>query len=98
FAVVLAQAYANGLPILTTANCSGPDLIREEKTGWVLPIRSPEAFVNRLLWFHERRDALATMVRQMYDHYHPRDWDDVAADFETYCQSTISAPIAMGHG
>ena len=45
FAVVLAQAAAAALPILTTTNCCGPDLIREGQTGWVLPIRSPGAFI-----------------------------------------------------
>ena len=50
FAVVLAQASANGLPILTTPNCAGPDMIRQDETGWILPIRSPEAFIERLRW------------------------------------------------
>jgi glycosyltransferase involved in cell wall biosynthesis len=38
-ALVLAQAAAAGLPILTTTNCSGPDLVSGGLTGWVLPIR-----------------------------------------------------------
>src|SRR5206468_2646181 len=82
FAVVLAQANASALPILTTTNCSGPDLIREEQTGWVLPIRSPEAFIDRLRWCDIHREELATMVRNIYNNFQPRDWADVAKDFE----------------
>ena len=65
FAVVLAQAAANGLPLLATTNCAGPDLIREDASGWVLPIRSPQAFVERLRWCDGNRDALAAMARRI---------------------------------
>lgn len=85
FAVVLAQANAAGLPILTTTNCCGPDLIRQDKTGWVLPIRSPEAFVERLRWCNSHRPELAEMVHRIYTEFRPRDWNDVAADFEAIC-------------
>ena len=90
FAVVLAQAQASGLPILTTTNCCGPDLIREGETGWVLPIRSPEAFVERLLWCDVHRSELAEMVRHCYERFRPRDWDDVAADFESLCAAELA--------
>jgi glycosyltransferase involved in cell wall biosynthesis len=87
--LVLAQAAASGLPILTTTNCAGPDLIREGKTGWVLPIRSPEAFIERLRWCDSHREELAAMVRRIYTEFKPRDWADVAADFETLCLTSL---------
>jgi glycosyltransferase involved in cell wall biosynthesis len=90
FAVVLAQAQASGLPILTTTNCCGPDLIKEGETGWVLPIRSPEAFVDRLLWCDSHREELAAMVRNSYNNFQPRDWSDVAADFEKLCERDLA--------
>ena len=80
YAVVLAQAQASGLPILTTTNCSGPDLIEDGVTGWILPIRSPEAFVERLLWCDANRPELAAMVRRIYNAPRTRDWNDVAVD------------------
>lgn len=81
YAVILSQAQANGLPILTTTNCSGSDIVVEGKTGWVLPIRSPEIFVERLNWCHENRQELAQMVWRVYRDFQPRDWSEVAADF-----------------
>ena len=85
FAVVLAQAQASGLPILTTPNCSGPDLVREGETGWIIPVRDAEAFVDRLRWCDENRPALADMVRRLYTCHQIRTWEDVAEDFETLC-------------
>lgn len=82
---VLAQAFTAGLPILTTPNGAGTDLVRPTQTGWVLPIRNPGALVERLRWCNAHREDLATMVRQIYREYHSRDWEDVAEDFEAVC-------------
>ena len=98
FAVVLAQAAAAALPILTTTNCCGPDLIREGQTGWVLPIRSPQAFVERLHWCDAHREELAEMVDRLYRHFQPRAWEDVAADFESICAECVAASSHDSHG
>ncbi len=82
FAVVLTQALASAVPILTTTNCAGPDLIVEGRHGWVLPIRQPDAFVKKLSWCLNHRPELAKMVGYLYEEYKPRTWDDVAQDFE----------------
>jgi glycosyltransferase involved in cell wall biosynthesis len=81
FAVVLAQAQACGLPILATTNCAAPDMVEEGRTGWVLPIRSPLAFIDRLKWCDTHRDALAKMIDHCSHIHRARDWDDVALDF-----------------
>jgi glycosyltransferase involved in cell wall biosynthesis len=85
FAVVLAQANANALPIITTTNCSGPDLVEDGKSGWVVPIRDPQAFVDRLMWCDAHRAQLAGMVHGIFDSHTSRTWDDVATDFESIC-------------
>ena len=91
YAAVLAQASASGLPVLTTTNCGGPDLLQENQTGWVLPIRQPEAFIERLLWCDAHRPELAAMMRHAYTDFQPRRYDDVADDFEAVCRRRIAA-------
>jgi glycosyltransferase involved in cell wall biosynthesis len=97
FANVLAQAQANALPMLTTSHCGGPELIDHDRTGWVLPIRSPEAFIERLRWCDANRPALAGMVRRLYETHPIRTWDHVAADFEAICVSALGSPVAPGY-
>lgn len=92
FAIVLAQAAAAGLPVLTTDHSGGPDLIDEGKTGWVLPIRTPEAFVERLRWCHTHRSELVEMVRTSYQTNQTRDWSDMARDFEHLCLDYLANP------
>lgn len=91
YAVVLAQASAAGLPILTTPNGAGRDLIRDGETGWILPIRAPETFVERLRWCNTHRGELAEMVWRIYNKPHPRSWSDVVADFEKLCNKAMKS-------
>jgi glycosyltransferase involved in cell wall biosynthesis len=81
YAVVLAQAQAAGLPVLTTTNCAGPDFVFEGETGWILPIRDPRAFVERLKQCGRNRESLAANVRAVHEKFQPRDWKQVAEDF-----------------
>ena len=90
FAMVLAQAHANGLPILATANCAAPDFIQEGKTGWILPIRSAAASVEKLNWCDQHRAELAEMVGRTGNDFRSRSWDDVARDHETAMQQRLT--------
>ncbi len=82
FAAVLAQAQAASLPIITTKNSGGPDIISDGETGWVLPARDADGILNRLHWCASHRDELAAMVESSYREFHPRTWDMMAEDFE----------------
>ena len=62
-------------------NCSGPDIVEEGRTGWILPIRSPGAFLERLAWCDANRISVVQMVRNLYENCKLRDWTTVAGDF-----------------
>lgn len=81
YAAVIAQAFAAGLPVLATTNCGAPDLIQHGNTGWILPVRDPEAFVETLLWCESHREELAAMLRRILQVSIQRDWSDVAREF-----------------
>jgi glycosyltransferase involved in cell wall biosynthesis len=82
FQAVLAQAAASGVPILTTPNGAGSDLVRDGQNGWVLPARCPDAFARQLRWADGHRAEVAAMVRTTYAQYQPRDFATVAEDLE----------------
>jgi glycosyltransferase involved in cell wall biosynthesis len=82
FGVVLGQAAAAGLPVLTTPHSGGPDLVREGVTGWILPVRDPDAFAERLRWCDAHREAVAAMAERLAEEPAPWTWDRVAAAFE----------------
>jgi glycosyltransferase involved in cell wall biosynthesis len=94
FPSVLAQAAAAGLPILTTPNGAGRDLVRDGQNGWVLPIRSPLKFIERLQWADAHRRELVEMVHATQAMSLVRDSADVAADFERLCADYIGKRVA----
>jgi colanic acid/amylovoran biosynthesis glycosyltransferase len=83
FPAVLAQALAAGLPALATPNSSAPDIVRDRETGWILPIRSASRFINQLKWCDTHRIELQKMVEKVCSEFTPRDWNDMASDFES---------------
>jgi len=87
FAVVLVQALAAGVPIVTTPHSAGPDLVEEGRTGWIVPIRDPAALAARLLALHHDRPLLAAAVRALAERPALRDWNAMAADYERFARA-----------
>jgi glycosyltransferase involved in cell wall biosynthesis len=57
----IIEAMASGLPVITTPNCAGPDLIEDGVTGFIIPIRHVEAICEKLAWIHDNPQEAAQM-------------------------------------
>jgi glycosyltransferase involved in cell wall biosynthesis len=64
FGLVLLEALAMGLPIITTAHTAGPDLISDGVEGFIVPIRDATAIAGRLELLHREPARLAEMSRR----------------------------------
>ena len=62
-ALVQQEALANGLPLIITPNTGGEDLIENEKTGFVVPIRKPEKIAEKIEWFAKAQKTVSDMSR-----------------------------------
>ncbi|MDR3404568.1 MAG: glycosyltransferase family 4 protein [Chthoniobacter sp.] len=60
-ALVQQEALSRGLPLLVTPNAGGEDLVIPGETGWLVPIRDPEALAERIAWLADHRGALPAM-------------------------------------
>jgi len=60
-ALVQQEALACGLPLIVTANAGGADLVEEGVTGFLVPVRSPEAIAEKIAWFADHADSLPAM-------------------------------------
>lgn len=63
FGLVILEAMASGLPVITTPNSCGPDIIREGVDGFVVPIRDAAAIADRLDLLASDRALLDAMGR-----------------------------------
>lgn len=76
YGMVVSQAMAAALPILCTTNCCGSDIVTDDVTGWVLPARRSDLFIERLRWCADHRDRLAEMIADAYARFTPWTWAD----------------------
>jgi len=60
-ALVTGEAISQGLPVITTPNSGGTDILRDGLDGFIVPIRDPDAIAERLLQLHADRDLLQRM-------------------------------------
>ena len=63
FGLVLLEAMACGIPVITTTNTAGPDIITDGVEGFILPICDIEALKDKLEWCYRHPLELAEMGR-----------------------------------
>jgi glycosyltransferase involved in cell wall biosynthesis len=74
-ALVMQEAMSQGLPLIITPNTGGEDLVIEGETGFVVPIRSPEAIAEKLEWFIKNRSHIPTMSNMVKLHAQKYTWE-----------------------
>jgi glycosyltransferase involved in cell wall biosynthesis len=61
FGLVILEAMSRGLPVITTPNTAGPDLLTDGVDGFVVPIRSAEAVSEKLMMLMHDRERTEWM-------------------------------------
>lgn len=61
FGLVLLEAMACGIPVITTPNTAGPDIIQDGVEGFIIPIRDVEALKEKIEWCYHNPEELTEM-------------------------------------
>jgi glycosyltransferase involved in cell wall biosynthesis len=61
FGMVITEALSQGLPVITTPHTCGPDVISDGVDGFIVPIRNPQAIVEKVELLYRNRDRLEEM-------------------------------------
>ena len=73
-ALVQQEAMACGLPLIVTKNAGGDDLIAEGETGFLVPIRAPEAIAEKITWCATNRASISGMAIAAQRRASERTW------------------------
>lgn len=92
FGLVILEAMSQGLPVITTPNSGGSDLIQHGIDGFIVPIRSAAAIAEQLALVAGNRQLLeamqhaarATANRHSWEHYRQQLVEMVAAQLRTW--------------
>lgn len=79
----IIEAMAAGLPVITTPNCAGPDLIEDGVSGFIVPIRDVDAICEKLAWIYDHPQAAMEMgarARERISTLTPADYRQRFAD------------------
>ena len=83
FGLVVLEAMAQGVPVITTGNTGAADVIENGIDGFIVPIRSAAAIAEKFELLHRDRDRLAKMKEAARLKAGARSWqtyrDSVAA-------------------
>jgi alpha-maltose-1-phosphate synthase len=80
FGLVLLEAMACGIPVITTPNTAGPDILTHGVEGFIVPIRHPEALKEKLEWCYSHPIELAEMGKSAYRKAKQLTWERYRRD------------------
>jgi len=80
FGLVLIEAMACGIPIITTTNTAGPDLIRDRIEGIIVPPRDIDALADAIQWLKDnpkmRTDMGIKARERVNENFTWKNWAD----------------------
>jgi glycosyltransferase involved in cell wall biosynthesis len=90
FGIVLVEAMAAGLPVITTDAPGCRDIIRKGKDGVMIPAQNPGALAGAMVRLTEDRDLLTNLSRKSLSRAEDFGWDSVVNRYEALYFDLIS--------
>ena len=75
FGLVLLEAMAAGMPVITTRNCGGADIVVEGENGFLVDVGDTSAIVDKISWLANHRDDLERMSRNAQNTAREYSWE-----------------------
>ena len=91
FGLVILEAMACGIPVITTPNTAGPDIITDGVEGFIIAIRNVEALQEKLDWCASHPLELAEMGRAARQKAEMLTWSRYRHRLATIVQSLLRA-------
>lgn len=66
---------ACGLPVICTTNTGGPDVVRNEIDGYIIPIRDVAILNEKILYLYKEKELLSFMRNNVLDRVKEFTWD-----------------------
>jgi starch synthase len=98
FGLVILEAMAQGLVVITTAHTAGPDLMTDGVDGFVVPIRSARAIAEKLEILATDRERLHEMKLAARRKAERQRWEDYRRRLAEMAREVVLQPKKILHG
>lgn len=73
--MVIPQVLKCGIPVIATTNTGGEDIIIENKSGFIVPIRNPDAIAEKIQFLYDNPTKLVEMKHFIANNPIDLSWD-----------------------
>lgn len=97
FAMVILEAMAHGLAVITTPNSGCGDFVEDGLNGWIVPIRDTRALADRMAWCIDHPDEVAEMGARSRQKAVQWSWDEFADSYGRTVKSFMGQSGLTGY-
>lgn len=83
FGLVITEAMSQGTPVITTDRTCGPDIITNNKDGWIIKAGSAESIKEKLLYLHAHPKEIVSAGKQSLLTASKRPWNKYEEELAT---------------
>ena len=91
--MVILEAMVSGIPVITTDQTAGPEIIEDGIDGWTITAGDVEALQNRLTMALEERDRLPEMGREARRKAEMRSWERYRSELRANISRALCLPF-----
>ena len=93
FGLVLLEAMACGIPVITTPHTAGADIITDGAEGFIIPIRDVEALQEKLTWCYDNPQELQEMGKAARKKAEKLTWEVYRRKLAIAVEGILPSPI-----
>lgn len=91
FGLVILEAMAAGLPVITTTNTGGPDVIEDGKEGFIVPAGNVEALREKMSYFIQNPEQAFKMGQAAHQKARQYTWEKYGSLYAKIVEEVVSS-------
>lgn len=89
FGMVISEAMSRGVPVITTENSGGPDIITHQKDGIIIPAGDEHAILAAMRWCIDNKHRLQEMGKAALEKAKSWQWSDFSKAVGDFAQQKL---------